>query len=825
MPIRINLKEIFPSDPQEINVNKLNFNFNKLLELGVGSPGPIGLTGPQGAAGPIGLTGPQGDRGATWWVDSGNPNSLTFTGLIDGDMYLDQDSNSFEIYRYDEGTTTWNLVVSIADVVNTYISSIGSMPFEKITTTQLPGTTSVTKFVLFDTRADSALDQLRGTNNTSTNNILFLSNFDETTTATIGQDQYNSLLAIFPAHNDGNNSSKADIGRYHIEFGSLFTNDDGATSEFSELRHNLKGKFYKRRIDTPELPSTNTWINTAKFSLSGVEPSPIIGIDENGEFEFIVPKWNNEGSPIQNEITIRFSSSDAIVEQGPEFTHIVADGIHISDGVDLKNMTIGLAQNYGSANTKLDGFTHLMLDANAGVDGLIFLNRSAFVNGDMNITDGLTIGQTYQDLTAPTNSLIVEGQIGIGTDSPGILAPGSKVNLHNFLTGNGDLNLVNLNEISSIVFTGTKNLWINTNLLDSITGTPFVDLNRTSISNSQLNSIYLNKIDIDTITATNFYGSEIEFSGPITISGNFYGSRINIPTGAVDFTGSSKEIIGSQLILGENDFTGSSADVYGSKMLLSPNLSASSGSTFRGSHIELLDYIPSSTTEVRGSQITIAPLPPTSSPRPMGDIYGQNININSNMLVANSSELYGVNIQINSGGLNLPNISYGVKVNIGSTLPSGGRAYGLYIDAPNNYIKGGTQIVNDVTESPDSFAIAPGASSGTITETITAVEYDRVLYFTTDPFFGGQRLTAGFLTVTIEINSTQIYYGLAQGSADLEPSITGAANLIQNYSTLIPAGESVSIEFIRDGGFTLAGSGNITYRWHLRKLGRDSSPV
>ena len=36
MPIRINLKEIFPSDSQDITVDKLNFNYNKLLALGVG---------------------------------------------------------------------------------------------------------------------------------------------------------------------------------------------------------------------------------------------------------------------------------------------------------------------------------------------------------------------------------------------------------------------------------------------------------------------------------------------------------------------------------------------------------------------------------------------------------------------------------------------------------------------------------------------------------------------------------------------------------------------------------------------------------------------
>jgi hypothetical protein len=327
-----------------------------------------------------------------------------------------------------------------------------------------------------------------------------------------------------------------------------------------------------------------------------------------------------------------------------------------------------------------------MLDANSGVDGVFLVNKGLYVNEDANIIDGLAIGSGFADSTAPANSLVVEGQLGIGTDSPGILVPGSKVNLHNFLTGIGDLNLVNLNEISSIVFTGIKNLWINTNLLDSVTGTPTVELNRTLISNSQLSSLYLNKIELDTITATNFYGSQIEFSGPTTISGNFYGSKIDIPTGAVDFTGSSKEIFGSQFILGENDFTGSSADVYGSKMLLSPNLAASSGSTFRGSHIELLDYIPASNTEIRGSQITIDPKSTTFPVlgRPMGDIFGQNININSNMLVANSSEIYGVNININTGGLSLPLTSYGIKVAIGDSVLVGGTRYGIYVSGMSN---------------------------------------------------------------------------------------------------------------------------------------------
>jgi hypothetical protein len=235
----------------------------------------------------------------------------------------------------------------------------------------------------------------------------------------------------------------------------------------------------------------------------------------------------------------------------------------------------------------------------------------------------------------------------------------------------------------------------------------------------------------------------------------------------------------------------------------------------------------------------------------MGAITGQRIEINSNMTNASGSPIHGIDLVMNTGGALLPMTSYGVKVNLGnglSNLPSTGitygvhvttpstdpilnpnqRAYGLYIDADHNYIKGGTQIVNDVFESPDSFAIAPGTSSGTVVKTIASVNYDRVLYFTTDPTTAGQRLTGGNLQITILIDSTQVYYGLAQGSSDVDASIAGAGTITQNYSTLIPAGEEVTIGFIRSGApttFNLVGTSNITYRWHLRKLGRDSSPV
>ena len=73
MGVIINLKEIFAADGQEIFTDKINFNFNKLLELGIGEQGDQGIQGPAGAAGPAGIQGPDGERGNKWFVGVGDP--------------------------------------------------------------------------------------------------------------------------------------------------------------------------------------------------------------------------------------------------------------------------------------------------------------------------------------------------------------------------------------------------------------------------------------------------------------------------------------------------------------------------------------------------------------------------------------------------------------------------------------------------------------------------------------------------------------------------------------------------------------------------------
>jgi hypothetical protein len=472
MPIRINLKEIFPSDPQEISSEKLNFNFNKLLELGIGTAGPIGLTGPVGPPGPIGLIGTQGIRGATWWVDSNDPNTHTFIGLLDGDLYLD--NINFDVWQWDASMSTWVLEVGISTIINNYLAINGS-PFVK--DLGLGITTEDARFITFAQRA-AGNDASRGATNLSSNNSLFLTNFDETNTAfALPLDPsfspnalYNSLISIFPNHSDAQSSVNASLGRYHIELGSLYNN--GTNVLLSNLKHNLKVKFVKEYRSTPELPSTNTWINTAQFSLSIPEPFILGDIDENGVFNFITPKVNREAGLVKDELTMHVGPAEAHVEL-PNLDHVVTDGISFALTNSGIGANIGLAYQYdsNSISTRLDGQDLFMLDSNAGVTGVLIKDDTYVIGNtnvigkisigdidptsDLTISGNVSIGAGYDTINAPTNGAIIEGTVGIGTSSPDLT-----VNLH--VVGktkmSDSLNVYGSHTTHSSVFSKTRTL-------------------------------------------------------------------------------------------------------------------------------------------------------------------------------------------------------------------------------------------------------------------------------------------------------------------------------------------------------------------------------
>lgn len=394
MPVRINLKELFGSDSQDTTISKVNFNFNKLLELGVGLPGNIGKTGGPGSLGPPGLKGDTGDKGNQWYVSSGNPNTQTFGGLQDEDFYID--STNSQIWQYDKDTDTWSIIVDLGGVVNNYLTQAGS-PFIRGFG---EGSPFDTRYIMFPKRGNTITDQQNdGLGSNVDNDILFLSNFNE---------QYQSTvldIANFPANTDDLYNALQKIyvdvtsgipGRYHMEFGSLYDTSGILTNlnQNLKIRHGVVdvsgGAFY---------PTTNSSIFKGIFSITAPETALPSTILHNGIFEFQAPKYFVGAPNINNNISIQLGSRYGL---GEEANYVLFDGINIKSKDIIGDAGIGIASNYNSTNLAVNAKNLLMLDTDGNnVDGII-LNTSTFQNGG-NIEQLGSVGANILPITSFVN--------------------------------------------------------------------------------------------------------------------------------------------------------------------------------------------------------------------------------------------------------------------------------------------------------------------------------------------------------------------------------------------------------------------------------------
>lgn len=190
MSVIINLREIFATDSQAAASDKLNFNFNQLLALGVGQPGPIGPQGQTGAAGPAGPIGPQGPTGSvifgqTTAVAPVTPPVNVPTGLTTGDILIGSD----KIYK--KTLTGW---LEIADFNALVVTAIGSniSPFLR-----LGGTSRIVKHRVSNgidlSNSASSSNPTYPTPGVGTNYQTVLYNFNELKTRSFKIDQFGNI--------------------------------------------------------------------------------------------------------------------------------------------------------------------------------------------------------------------------------------------------------------------------------------------------------------------------------------------------------------------------------------------------------------------------------------------------------------------------------------------------------------------------------------------------------------------------------------------------------------------------------------------------------
>jgi len=410
MPIRINLKELFDSDAQEITVDKINFNFNKLLELGIGLPGPTGITGSLGAAGPLGPQGLQGDDGNKWFVGSGNPNSNTFIDLQDNDFYIDVDNST--IYQYDAATNTWELLIDLETVVNNYLAASGATFIRGL------GDASPldNRYILFpnrgNTASDSASDMIGSI--ATNNDIFYLNNFNETVYNIDNWPAEDVLYdAIQKIHVDFTSGIPQ---RYHLELGTLYTDPISATMRLTELKHNLKFRHYTNDLSGSAVWAVNQTepINVGHLSMTTTEAQGLSQLDYNSMFEFLSSKYNTDGlTEDRVKFITRIGPREAIGESNNGNRWI--DGISFGYDGFTSAGTIGIAIDLGSTYSWAN---YNAPDRYISVPGLE--RNYLMIKGDS--VDGVLIdGNTFQ------NDGNIE-QIGAGTPHAGV---GSLLRLDN----------------------------------------------------------------------------------------------------------------------------------------------------------------------------------------------------------------------------------------------------------------------------------------------------------------------------------------------------------------------------------------------------------
>jgi hypothetical protein len=129
MPIT-NIKFIDYSDSQNFAIDKINHNFDEIVEFHGGSVGETGPTGDRGSIGlngPIGPTGNSGQRGTKWFVQSSAPSGNA--GVSYGDYWVDSGDSSIKLFS-DSGWSNSGYSLSsdgnIFNDIQTYFTSGGT---------------------------------------------------------------------------------------------------------------------------------------------------------------------------------------------------------------------------------------------------------------------------------------------------------------------------------------------------------------------------------------------------------------------------------------------------------------------------------------------------------------------------------------------------------------------------------------------------------------------------------------------------------------------------------------------------------------------------
>lgn len=251
MPVQLNLKEVFTTDNQAVLADKLNFNFTKLIELGIGAAGPSGPVGATGGVGPAGPIGPRGVKGSR--IFSGADQTTNTTAVID-DIFI---TNGGKFYT--KTTNAWSQIFNINDLLAVSTEFFLNKQLFTISDNDSTFTSSTKKknygIVRFLKNAGADLADVNpdginygSSSSTYNNSTLFLNNFDLDVYKNnfVANSSVDALIgdvtkAITTIYSNFVTTSDESASRYHIQLGSLYKLPNGQ-HQMSAAENNLRIK-------------------------------------------------------------------------------------------------------------------------------------------------------------------------------------------------------------------------------------------------------------------------------------------------------------------------------------------------------------------------------------------------------------------------------------------------------------------------------------------------------------------------------------------------------------------------------------------------------
>lgn len=412
MPVQLNLKEVFTTDSQAVLAEKLNFNFTKLIELGIGDIGPAGPAGATGQVGPAGPVGPRGAKGSR--IFTGNDQTTNTTAVVD-DIFI---TTGGKFYTKTE--STWNqvfdinalLAVSTDLFLNRQLFTIsdGDTNFTSTTKKKNYGIIRLLK----NAGADLATVNPDGINyggsaSTYNNATLFLNNFDLDVYKNnfVANSSVDGLIsdvskAITTIYSNYVTTSDDSASRSHIQLGSLYRLPNGQ-HQMSAAENNLRIK-HALINNTTASPAISYFLS--EFNIGGDNSYTNSVNGANSAFKFRSSQMDGAS---HNGVTLYSGGSSAIKSISENDGLFETNGVLIERSTSSQKTRLSIGFNNSNAASILTKATLDILatgDISIGVFGTGTSDTKKIIAkrfGSTDKTTALGIGGT------PNSSLSIYG--------------------------------------------------------------------------------------------------------------------------------------------------------------------------------------------------------------------------------------------------------------------------------------------------------------------------------------------------------------------------------------------------------------------------------